>query len=358
MILLNILIFLAGLLLVGYTLASAARTVVIPRAERVPMSRWVFELSWTVFDLFARRTRTYEQRDRVMALYAPFGLLLLPIEWVIFVTLGYTAMFWATGTRPLLAAFTTSGSAVLTLGSAELDSLPHILLTFSEATLGLGLVALLIAYLPTIYGAFSGRETAVAMLEIRAGSPPSPVTMLARAQRLNRLDKLTELWESWEVWFAEVEESHTSLAALVFFRSPQPDRSWLTAAGVIMDSAALLRSVVDVPRDVQADICIRAGYVALRRIADFFRIAYDPDPERGDPISISRDEFDEVCHELEEAGVPLKTDRNEAWLDFAGWRVNYDTIILRLAALIEAPYAMWISDRSPVYDQPTQPRKK
>ena len=35
-------------------------------------------------------------------------------------------------------------------------------------------------------------------------------------------------------------------------------------------AALLMRSTVDAPVDTQADLCIRAGYLALRRIADFF----------------------------------------------------------------------------------------
>jgi hypothetical protein len=44
--------------------------------------------------------------------------------------------------------------------------------------------------------------------------------------------------------------------------------------------------------------------------------------------------------------VPLKADLDQAWRDFAGWRVNYDRVLLSLAALTVAPYAPWSSDRS------------
>ena len=47
-----------------------------------------------------------------------------------------------------------------------------------------------------------------------------------------------------------------------------------------------------------------------------------------------------------ESGVPLIADRDQAWRDFAGWRVNYDTVLLALAAMTMAPYAPWSSDRS------------
>jgi hypothetical protein len=116
---------------------------------------------------------------------------------------------------------------------------------------------------------------------------------------------------------------------------------------VVLDAAALCCAVVDAPDDPGAQLCIRAGYLALRRIADFFGLEYNHDPHfPADAISISRDEFDEACSRLAEAGVPLKPDRDQAWQDYGGWRVNYDAPLLYLARLTMAPYAPWVSDRS------------
>jgi hypothetical protein len=232
------------------------------------------------------------------------------------------------------------------LGVEHPPDVPGSVLAFTEAAVGLVLLALLITYLPSIYQAFSRREAAVTALEIRAGAPPSAAEMIERYWVLERMEKLTDLWLEWERWFVDVEESHTSFPALVFFRSPQPDHSWVTASGAVLDAASVILSTVDVPRDVQAEFCIRAGYLALRRISDFFGFAYDPDPKRGDPIAVSRDEYDQVVERLAAAGVPLKPDRDEAWLDFAGWRVNYDTPLIVLAGFTMSPYAPWSSDRS------------
>ena len=162
------------------------------------------------------------------------------------------------------------------------------IIAFVEAAIGLALVALLISYLPTIYGAFSRRELLVNLLEVRADSPPSPVVMITRMHRLHGLDALHDLWERWEQWFAELEETHTSLPVLVFYRSQQPDHSWVNAAGAVMDSAALMRSSVATPWDVQADLAIRAGYLALRRIGTYFRIEFDEHPRPTDATSIDR----------------------------------------------------------------------
>jgi hypothetical protein len=108
----------------------------------------------------------------------------------------------------------------------------------------------------------------------------------------------------------------------------------------------LARSTLDIPADAQADLCIRAGYITLRRICDFFHIPYNASPRPDDPISIARVEFDRVYDDLAAQGVPLKADRDRAWRDFAGWRVNYDVPLLALCALTMAPYAPWSSDRS------------
>ncbi len=348
MLILNIAVFITGLAIALSTLSAATRTFVLPRGANVRLTRYVFLIIRFLFNLRLKTARNYEKQDEILALYAPTALLLLPIVWLSQILLGYTAMFWSIGIQPIGRAFFVSGSSLLTLGFAPVDTMPQIILAFTEAMIGLGFVALLIAYLPTMYNAFSKRETAVALLEVYAGSPPSARELISRIYRIRGLDYMGELWTKWEEWFAEIEESHTSLAALAFFRSPASDRSWITAAGTVLDAAALASSTLDIPIDPRPQLCIRAGYLALRSVASFFYIPYDPDPLPTDPISIGRDEFDEVYNQLAQSGVPLKKDRDQAWRDYSGWRVNYDRPLLALAQLVVAPDAMWTSDRPPL----------
>jgi len=343
--LVRILVFALGAYIVFRTCLSALRTFVLPRSAPDRFSRTTFIVMRQLFELRSKRQQTYLERDRVMELYAPVALVSLLVVWLFSINLGYIAMDWAIDAQSWYDAFKISGSSLLTLGFALVDNFPTTVLTFSEATIGLILIALLIAYLPTIYAAFSRREAAVTMLEVRAGSPPSAVELIKRYSRLNRLGQLGELWTAWEAWFVDLEESHTSLAALSFFRSPQPHRSWVIAAGAVLDGAALVRSAVDIPIDSQADLCIRAGYLALRYIGAFFRIDYNDNPSPDDAISISRTEFGAALDEMAAAGVPLKADREQAWRGFVGWRVNYDTVLLALAELMIAPPARWSSDR-------------
>ncbi|MGH2712229.1 MAG: hypothetical protein ACRDH9_13640 [Actinomycetota bacterium] len=345
----RVLAFALGLFVVLSVLGSAVRTVVIPRGIPARLTRVVFLGMRSLFRLRARPSLSYERRDRVMSLYGPVSLLVLLFIWITLVLGGYTLMHWGLGSLSFGDAFSISGSAVLTLGFGRPTDIPATVLVFTEAAIGLtllALLALLITYLPSIYGVFSRRENLVAGMEVRGGTPPSGVEILSRAWRVDGLDKINVLWRRAEQWFLEIQETHVSFPAVVFFRSPEPDHSWVTAAGAILDSASLLLSTVDVPRDPNAAYCIRAGYLCLRRIATFFRIPFDPDPDPGDPISIERDEFDDACAELAQQGLPLVADTAQAWRDFSGWRVNYDRVLIALAGLTMAPVAPWSSDRS------------
>lgn len=335
-----------GAVVVFATLYSALKTVVLPRASSSFFTRLHFRVIRVIFDRLATPKRSFAKRDAMMALYAPAALVLLPGVWVVMLIGGFTAIFWGTGIDPLREAFYTSGSSLLTLGFIRPDGLGRVVLTFVEAAFGLGIVSLMISYLPTIYGAFSRREALVGMLEVRAGLPPSPAELLTRYSRIGWLDNIdADLFEPWEEWFVDVEESHTTQPSLVFFRSPHPERNWLTAAGCVLDTAAIVASTLDTPRNAQRDILLRSGYLTLRRVAGHYGIAHNPNPAPTDPISVTQREFDLLCVELRAAGLPLKQDLQQAWVDYAGWRVNYDAVLVALCDLVVAPPGRWSSDR-------------
>jgi hypothetical protein len=334
------LVFALGAVGVIRVVLSAVRTFVVPRGDNDALTRIAFRATRRVFDRIASPNRPYAARDRIMAYYGPISLVLLPVWWLIILAISFAAMFWAIGVDANEAVL-VSGSSLLTLGFERPPVAGGELLAFAEAAIGLALVALLISYLPTIYSAFQRRELLVRLLEVRADTPPSPIVMLTRIDRLAGLDVLHDTWERWEQWFAELEETHTSIPVLVFYRSQQPEMSWVNASGAMMDAAALVRSAVAIPVDAQADLMIRAGYLALRRIAAVFEIRFDPNPSPTQTTSIDRARFDEALEVLDQAGVPLVDDRDRAWRDFNGWRVNYDAALRGLERLTMAPTPWW-----------------
>jgi hypothetical protein len=337
-----------GAAIVVATTLSAVATLVVPRGVAARLTQVVFLVVRRLFDVRVKAARTYEQGESAMAWYAPVSLLVLAGTWLALIGAGFTSIFFGLGTGSAVESFEAAASSLTTLGFVPVDGFAQITAGAVCAALGLLLLALLISYLPTIYSSFQRREALVTRAVMQAGSPPTGIELLVRFQRLSGLDALpVNTWQPWTAGFVDIEESHTSIAALAFFRSPRPERHWLTAAGAVLDAASLRASTIELPRDLEGELTIRAGFLALRHIADFFAIPYDPDPERGDPISITRDEWEEARRLLAAEGVPVRQDLHEAWLDFAGWRVNYDAVLLALATFTMAPYAPWSSDRGP-----------
>lgn len=348
----HVLAFMIGCVLVLLAIRSAVRTFVVPRGgppDRV--TRWIFLFNRALIEVPLRRAPK-AQREAALAYYAPVTLLTLPIVWLAFVLLGYTAMYWALDSRSWSASLTTSRFSLLYLGS-NVGRIPGgTVIAFSETVISLLLAAILVSYLPAIYSAFSLREQVVTGLETLAGTPPTPLKLIKRHFLIKGMGHISELWPPWQAWFEQVEESHTALIPLVFYRSPQPNRSWVTAAGAILDTASIVASSLDRARDARAELCIRAGYLCLQRVASPLGIPFNPDPAPNDPISVSREEYDAVYDALADLGVPLKPDRDQAWREFAGWRVNYDAVLIGLAVITSAPLGLWSSDRVPHLHSP------
>jgi hypothetical protein len=219
------------------------------------------------------------------------------------------------------------------------------------ALAGLGTVALQIGYLPTLYGAFARREALVTMLDSRAGVPSWGPELLARTHYglgsgMSAVSELPALFEQWEQWSAEVEESHTTYVPLVWFRSPRALSSWVTAQLAVLDAAALYLALLpNAPGVVSARLCLRGGFTCLATIARALRF---PIPEEADPnkgISLTFEEFEEAVERLRRVDFPLERPSDEAWLDFLGWRVNYEAAAYALALAVDAPPALWSGPR-------------
>src|SRR5262245_24719461 len=140
-----------GLVIVVATLGSAIKTVILPRASASSITRWVFLTMRRIYLVIAPRRLTYERKDRVLATYAPISLTVTLAVWLTLVFLGYMLIYMGIDALPLREAFTESGSSLLTLGFYRPSHIGTTALVFTEAAIGLFLLALLITYLPAIY---------------------------------------------------------------------------------------------------------------------------------------------------------------------------------------------------------------
>ena len=339
---LRLVVGVGGVVLVITTLSAAIRSFVLPRNEVVRLNVWVFTAIRSVFDAATKTASSFERRDRIMAHYAPVALVALPVVWEALVGLGYTSIYWALDEGSLWKCYNLSSSYLMTLGTSKTNHGVVAALGYSEATLGLLLLTLLLSYLPTIYQAFSRREATVALLELRAGTPPSASCLLGWLNHDGSVRNDEPEWSEWERWFVEIEESHTSLPILTFFRSPQPGRSWVTSGGLILDAAALLLTAVSVPRSRQVEITFKAGCLALNRVYRFFNTRARTEPTNLQPAAEDtsppgRAEFEEACEALAANGLPLVADRAAAWTQYRELRTRYAPALEFLAVLTMAP---------------------
>jgi hypothetical protein len=348
MVILRIVIALAGVAIVVWTGQQAIRTFVVARAVRLVLNRAVFISMRRIFKVVVRlkgATADRKRRDAIMAHWAPLSLVALPGVWLVLAMIGYAAIFWAVDQHGVRAAIEISGSSLLTLGFAAPGGFGPDLIAFSEAAVGLGLIALVIAYLPSIYAAYSRRELVVAMLDARAGVPPNATQLVLRHHQYGGLARLDQKWNEWERWVVDIGQTHMTHPFLAFFRSATWDHSWLTSTATLLDAANLRMSAIMLPGGGNADasMYLTAATRVVRDIAGFQQIAVGHDGNH----KLTPAEFNASLDELDAAGVPLDKDRRLIWERFAARRAKYEPAVLGLASLLDAAPAPWSSDRAP-----------
>jgi hypothetical protein len=352
-------------------LGSALKTVVLPQEGLPRLSQAVFAV---VHRLLVHRSRNRESAIALRALYAPVALVSLPLVWMLLMVIAFSFIFWGTGSLTVQRAFEISGSSLTTLGFAEPDTTTRIWLAFVEATIGLGLVALLISYLPTIYGAYNGREKGIIRLRPITGAPPKAVDMLQTLQRVGALDS-TDFWRNQSEWILDLEQTHTAFPILTYFPETHRDHSWVATVGTVLDASALVlsasetlagRSLEEIERGPM--MLLAYGMPAFVRVARAASIPIDEPlgftgvadhfSEPPPPISITRAEYDEAMAALAPI-IDVPPDRSEeGWRRFAWVRSSYDPALRGLAGLTLAYPAPWTTDRAAVVGRPRFLRRR
>jgi hypothetical protein len=339
----------AGIVLLLWTLIDVFRTLVMPRAARgrIRLSRVLFQPMWRPWRWLGVRRKTVQARERVLSAAAPFFFFVLLIGWGFLALLSYALILWSpafvhgmgNGDTSFGYAMYASGTSLFTLGfgGGVATGWTRAFVVLEGAT-GLGLVAVVIAYLPVLYQAFNRREVGVLLLDARAGSPPSGPELLHRMGSAGATSSLPELFGEWERWAADVLETHLSYPLLAFFRSPHDQTSWITALGSVLDAATLVLTAVDDEPDEHARLMYGTGVHAIEDLFYYFRLtAREP--------TIQRDEFEDVLHDMKDDGYSIRPV-DDAFARFTEKRAKYAPRLDAVAVLLAAPPAQWIGDRS------------
>jgi hypothetical protein len=343
---LNTLLFIIGLAIVIVTVTGVLFVLVLPR-QPSGLERPALLVNRSVrlfFVALSRVASTYEGKDAILAPAAPVALIAQLMFWAGSLVVGFDLMLMPTThsiSRGLLQALTS----LFTVGSVHVGGHANVALDVTAGAIWVIIVALQIAYLPTLYNAFSRREGLVALLESRAGAPAWGPELLARHQLVGIVDTLPDLYKEWESWSADVAESHSTYPILLLFRSPDPWLSWLIGLLAVLDAAAMQLALSPSSAPSQARLCLRMGFTLTNRIATSLGWEVDFDPKPDDPIQLQFHEFQSAVAMLEENGFPMERTAEEAWPDFHGWRVNYEESAYHLADRLTAPPAPWSGTR-------------
>jgi hypothetical protein len=243
-----------GLALLAVILWDVFETIILPRrvTRRFRLARLFYRWSWRPWRAIACLLQGKNNlRESFLGYYGPLSLLLLFVVWAVALIIGFTTLQYAAGSAlnfgpnqhpGFRSDLYFSGTTFFTLGMGDVtprDETARVITVF-EAGLGFGFLAIVISYLPVLYGAFSIREVNISLLDARAGSPPSASEMLRRVALRQDTQALEVNLREWEKWSAELMESHLSYPVLCFFRSQHANQSWLAALTTVMDVSALL----------------------------------------------------------------------------------------------------------------------
>jgi hypothetical protein len=312
-------VFLAGVLL------DAFQTIILPRRPvgRFRITRFFFTLTWGPWRWLAGNWPVKRSREQMYSFYGPFSLLLLFGIWAALLAAAYALIYFGmhmpfadpahpvTAFQRLRSCFYVSGTTLFTLGLGDVQPTTNAARMFIvvEAGTGLGFVALVIGYLPVLYTAFSTREISVALLDARAGSPPTAGELLFRHNFNGGHHALTALLADWERWCAAMLETHISYPILCYYRSQHDNQSWLAALTSVLDTCALLITTIEGPSTRQAQLTFAIGRHTLVDIGHVFRQENVEKRMRSEPlVRLQDEEFSRLCDLLGKAGFSLCGD--------------------------------------------------
>ncbi len=343
----NLFIGLLGIAILLTILWDVFETIILPRrvTRTFRFARFFFRHSWQLYSALIRRITSTRKRESYLSYFGPLSLLILFVLWASALILAFAMLHWATGSAVAASQFRSgfptdlyfSGTTFFTLGMG--DVVPTSTLAKSlavlEAGTGFGFLAIVISYLPTLYGSFSQREMNISLLDARAGSPPTAVELLRRHGPQRVLDGLGQYLRDWEVWSAQLMESHLTYPILCFFRSQHDNQSWVAGFTAILDTCALIIAYGGGDTKWQAQLTFAIARHAVVDISQVLKL--NPQPTGQDRLP--PEDLPRVRGLLTQCGISGCSEAGDAKLKEL--REMYEPYLASLAGLLLMPLPSW-----------------
>jgi hypothetical protein len=337
-----------GLVVILASFFDLFQSVVLPRPSinRFIFVRFLFIGFWSLWRWVGRRIRRPATRETWLAAFGPAAVIAMFGTWALAFILGYALILdgLRSQIRPELSSFGEalyfSATTIVPLSYGDFvpeGSGARLAIIFESAT-GVGIAALVITLLFSLYASFQEREELVVQLDATAGAPPSGVYLLETVAERALREELVKTFGDWRQWSAAVLESHLAYPVLFYFRSSHDNEAWLNSFSAVMDAAALVKSTVDEDVQVAANRMFTVGYHLVEDMAWSFGWSGT------DPL-VKREEFDEAVARLKAAGYRVRP-ADAAWKEFILLRAKYASTLRRTADWLAIIPAEWIGDRS------------
>lgn len=339
-----------GVALLLAILWDAFLTVLLPRrvSGGFSLARGVQAGLWGVWVVAARRIEARRPRENLLSPYAMLTMLVLFGVWAFGLILAFGLLQWSLGSQLMHGARMSSGlstdlymsgTTFFTLGLGDVSPVSFMarLLTVVEAGTGFGFLAMVLAYLPVLYQAFSRREARIVMLDEWAGSPPTPAVLLRRAADSGEPAAVTGLLRDWELGAAELLESHLSYSILAYYRSQHDNQSWLAALTTVLDTCTLVVAGIDGVPALQGRLTFAIARHAVVDLCQVLRCR----PHDGGPSRLPAEDLLTLRALLAKAGLTL---HEGAFVDhqIAELRAMYEPYVRALSEHLLMPLPGWL----------------
>src|SRR5438874_3447328 len=326
----------AGAVLIALMLSEFFVTFMLPRrVRRDPrIARGLIRLFWRPWRKVAHRLSTSSE-DTFLGLFGPLALLSQLLVWTVGLIIGFALLEWAAVGGGFGHGLLFSSGLFLSAEGASGSTIVHVIALF-EAAIAIGVLFIVIGYLPAVYGSCSRREIAVSRLATRAGSPRAAGAILQRGGRRERWLGLEQELRAWEEWAAELMETHLSYPILGFYRSQHVSQNWLAALTAMVDVAAFVKATAPEGKVRAADVTFGIGRHAFADLALQFRLERGAVQER-----LTADEFDQL-YSIVEAATDDSVGRETAHRRLAELREQYEPNAEALARFLALDLPRWL----------------
>jgi hypothetical protein len=274
----------------------------------------------------------------MLGFFGPLALVSQLLIWTIGLILGFALLEYAAVGHGFGHGLLFSSGLFLSAEGVTGSTSVHVIALLEAAT-AIGVLFIVIGYLPAVYGSFSRREIAVSQLSTRGGSPPSAGVILLRATDRERWLGLERDLRSWEEWVAELMETHLSYPILGFYRSQHVNQNWLAALTAMTDVAAFVTAVESDGEVEAAELTYAIGQHALADLGLQYRV------KAGNADRLTDDQFTQLYGLVRDA-LSRPVSCEDARRRLTKLRRAYEPKAKGLSQLLALDLPPWVTEKT------------